>query len=83
MNNLEKDFKNFMNHRLIHVEAKMPVMHNEAAIALNESLNHEQSHLLMKAMDYSTNRSSILEEESYQQGLIDAFAIMAMLKENL
>ena len=83
MNNLEKDFKNFMNRRLIHIEAQMPVMHNEAAIALERTLNDKQLQLFVQAFDYARNRSSIIEEKSYQQGLIDTFAIMAMLKENL
>ena len=80
MNNLEKDFKNFMNRRLTHVKSHLPSPYNAAAIALERALNHEQLQLFVQAIDYSNNRSAIIEEESYQQGLIDAFAIMAMLK---
>lgn len=79
MNTLEKDFNQFMNRRLTHIEAQLPVMHNAAAIALKRSLNQEQSQLLMKALDYSTNRSSILEEKSYRQGMIDALGIIGIL----
>lgn len=42
MNNLEKDFNQFMNRRLTRVEAQFPVMHNAAAIALERTLNEKQ-----------------------------------------
>lgn len=79
MNNLEKDFNQFMNRRLNHVEAQLPVMHNAAAIALERTLNDKQLQLFVQALDYSTNRSSIFEEKSYRQGMIDALGIIGIL----
>ena len=79
MNTLEKDFNNFMNRRLTHVEAQLPVMHNAAAIALERSLNHKQLQLFVQAFNYSTNRSSIIEESAYRQGMIDALGIIGIL----
>lgn len=80
MNNLEKDFNNFMNRRLIHVEAQLPVMHNAAAIALERSLNDKQLQLFVQALDYSSNRSAIIEENAYRQGMIDALGIIGSLR---
>lgn len=79
MNNLEKDFNNFMNRRLTHVRSHLPSLYNAAAIKLYKSLNQEQSQLLMKALDYSSNRSSIIEENAYRQGMIDALGIIGIL----
>ena len=79
MNTLEKDFNQFMNRRLTHVEAQLPVMHNAAAIALERSLNDKQLQLFVQAFNYSQNRSSILEEKSYRQGMIDALGIIGSL----
>ena len=80
MNTLEKDFNQFMNRRLTHVEAQLPVMHNAAAIALERSLNDKQLQLFVQAFNYSQNRSSILEEKSYRQGMIDALGIIGSLR---
>ena len=79
MNTLEKDFNQFLNHRLNHVKSHLPVMHNAAAIALERSLNHEQLQLFVQAFNYSTNRSSIIEESAYRQGMIDALGIIGIL----
>lgn len=79
MNNLEKDFNNFMNRRLNHVEAQLPVIHNAAAIALERSLNDKQLQLFVQTLDYSTNRSAIIEEKAYRQGMIDALQFLHIL----
>lgn len=80
MNTLEKDFNNFMNRRLTYVEAQLPVMHNAAAIALERSLNDKQLQLFVQALDYSNNRSAIIEENAYRQGMIDALRIISILE---
>lgn len=79
MNTLEKDFNQFMNRRLTHVKSHLPVIYNAAAIKLYKSLNQEQSQLLMKALDYLNNRSAIIEETAYRQGMIDALGIIGIL----
>lgn len=76
MNTLEKDFNNFMNRRLTHVEAQLPVMHNAAAIALERTLNDKQLQLFVQAFNYSQDRSSIIEKSAYRQGMIDALNIL-------
>ena len=74
------DFNQFLNRRLSHVESLLPVMHNTAAIALQRTLNKSQLQLLVKAFDYSINRSSILEEKAYRQGFLDGMQLMGSLK---
>lgn len=44
MNTLEKDFNQFLNRRLNHVEAQLPVMHNAAANALERSIIEEAAY---------------------------------------
>ena len=74
------DFNQFLNRRLSHVESLLPVPHNTAAIALERALNKSQLQLFVKAFDFLTNRSSILEEKAYRQGFLDALQIMGSLK---
>ena len=82
MNTLEKDFNQFMNRRLTHVKSHLPVMYNAAAIALERTLNDKQLQLFVQALDYSNNRSSILEEKSYRQGMIDALNVLNTLRKS-
>ena len=80
MNTLTEDFNEFISSRLSYVEAKIDTPHNEAAHALEQTLNHEQLQLFIQAMDYKNTRNSIIEENAYRQGLIDAIQIMGSLK---
>ena len=82
MNTLENDFNQFMNRRLTHVKSHLPVIYNAAAIKLYKSLNQEQSQLLMKALDYLNNRSAIIEESAYRQGMIDALNVLNTLRKS-
>ena len=79
MNTLEKDFNQFMNRRLTHVKSHLPSPYNAAAIALERTLNDKQLQLFVQAFNYSQDRSSIIEENAYRQGMIDALGIIGIL----
>lgn len=79
MNDLVKDFNEFVGRRLCYVEAISPTPQvNKAVECLEKTLNQSQLQLLLDAMDFERNTGSILEEISYRQGFVDALRVMAM-----
>ena len=81
MNTLADDFNEFISHRVDRVESNVPVSQaNEFADNLKRTLNQEQLNLFMRAFNFEIDKSSILEENAYRQGLIDALQLMGSLK---
>jgi hypothetical protein len=78
VNTLTEDFNKFIGSRLSYVDAKIDTPNNEAAHALEQTLNHEQLQFFIQAMDYKDTRNSIIEENAYRQGFIDAIHIMGL-----
>ena len=78
MNTLTEDFNEFISSRLSYVDAKIDTPHNEAAHALEQTLNHEQLQLFIQAIEYNDTRNSIIEENAYRQGFIDAIHIIGL-----
>ena len=84
MNTLERDFNEFVSHRLDYLEANSPVSQtNECADSLKRNLKPAQLRLFNNALDFKNETGSILEENAYKQGLIDALQLMGILRECL
>ena len=84
MNTLERDFNEFVSRRLDYVEANSHVSRtNECADSLKRNLNPAQLRLFIKALEFENETGTIIEDNAYRQGLIDALQLMGILRECL
>ena len=78
MNTLAEDFNEFISARLSHIENNARNARNEFVDILERTLNPEQKDLLIEGLDFENHISSIIEENAYRQGILDAIHIMCL-----